>query len=138
MNGLQSVPQWRNYFGKPKGPVLGTVNAVYPIGKFFGVIVTAWVGDRFGRKLPMYIGLFLLILGAAVQGASQNIETFIVSRLILGIGTAFVSQPSPILISELAYPTHRGRLTAMYYSTYVSRHSFDFVAYTTTCSRDLY
>ncbi|EXJ77399.1 hypothetical protein A1O3_09625 [Capronia epimyces CBS 606.96] len=118
MNGLQSLPQWRNYFDKPSSSILGTMNAVYPIGKFFGLFATAWLGDRYGRKLPMYFGFALLVVGAALQGAAQDVAMFIVARLLLGIGTAGVSQPAPILISELAYPTHRGRLTAMYYSTY--------------------
>jgi hypothetical protein len=44
---------------------------------------------------------------------------FIVSRLIIGFGTSFLIQTSPILISELAYPTHRGRISGMHYCTYV-------------------
>lgn len=34
--------------------------------------------------------------------------------------TAFLSQPSPILIAEVAYPTHRGKVTALYNTFYVS------------------
>jgi MFS family permease len=120
MNGLQSLQIWRAYFKHPSASVLGTMNAVYPIGKFFGVFLTAWTGDRYGRKLPMYIGFLLLILGSGLQGGAHNVPMFIIARLILGFGTAFVAQPSPILIAELAYPLHRGRITSMYYSTYVS------------------
>ncbi|KAF2809384.1 lactose permease [Mytilinidion resinicola] len=118
MNGLQSLLIWRAYFKHPTASILGTMNAVYPIGKFFGVFFTAWMGDRYGRKLPMCIGFLLLILGAGLQGGAKNVAMFIIARLILGFGTAFVAQPSPILIAELAYPLHRGRITAIYYSTY--------------------
>jgi sugar porter (SP) family MFS transporter len=118
MNGLQSLKVWRTYFNHPTASILGTMNAVYPIGKFFGVFITAWTGDRYGRKLPMYIGFLLLILGAGLQGGAHSVAMFIVARLILGLGTAFVAQPSPIIISELAYPLHRGRITSLYYSTY--------------------
>jgi MFS family permease len=120
MNGLQSLSQWRMYFNRPSAAILGTMNAIYPVGKFFALFMTAWIGDRYGRKVPMCIGYCLLIIGAIIQAAAQNVAMFVVSRLILGIGTGCVAQPAPILISELAYPTHRGRITAMYYSTYVS------------------
>lgn len=28
MNGLQSLPQWRDYFGNPTGGMLGLLNAI--------------------------------------------------------------------------------------------------------------
>jgi len=120
MNGLQSLPQWRAYFNHPTAPILGTMNAMYPLGKWFGVFLSAFLGDRYGRKIPMYVGLTLLLLGAGLQGGARTTAMFIIARLILGFACAFVSQSAPILISELSYPTHRGRITSMYYSTYVS------------------
>jgi MFS family permease len=120
MNGLQTLPQWRAYFGQPAASILGTMNAMYPLGKFIWVFISAFIGDRFGRKIPMYLGVTLLILGAGLQGGSRNIPMFVIARLILGFACSFVSQDAPILITELAYPTHRGRVTSMYYSTYVS------------------
>ncbi len=43
---------------------------------------------------------------------------FIVSRLVVGIGGMFVTQPSPMLIAELAYPTHRGKYTCAFWTMY--------------------
>ncbi|OBT61843.1 hypothetical protein VE03_08804 [Pseudogymnoascus sp. 23342-1-I1] len=42
MNGLQTLPQWRGYFGNPNGGLLGAMNAVYPVGKYVGAIIAAW------------------------------------------------------------------------------------------------
>ncbi|KAK1984185.1 lactose permease [Colletotrichum cereale] len=39
---------------------------------------------------------------------------FIISRWLLGAATAFIAQPAPILITELAYPTMRGKISALY------------------------
>ncbi|KIM94642.1 hypothetical protein OIDMADRAFT_60419 [Oidiodendron maius Zn] len=36
-----------------------------------------------------------------------------------GVGTAFMAQPSPIIITELAYPTHRGKVTSLFNTFYV-------------------
>ncbi|KAF4922616.1 Lactose permease [Colletotrichum viniferum] len=114
MNGLQTIEQWRGYFGHPSAPILGTMNAVYPIGKIMGLVPVTWLADKYGRKTPMWIGFFLLLLGAALQGASVSLPMFIVSRWLLGAATAFIAQPAPILVTELAYPTQRGKISALY------------------------
>jgi MFS family permease len=120
MNGLQTLEQWREYFGNPKSSILGTMNAVYPLGNIVALFPVTWLSDRYGRKLPMLCGLVLAIIGAALQAASQNLPMFIISRFVIGLATACISQPSPILITELAYPVHRGKITALYNTFYVS------------------
>lgn len=62
------------------------MNAIYPIGRFFGVFLTVWKGDRHGRILPMYIGLLLLIFGAGLQEGTNSVAISVVARLILGFG----------------------------------------------------
>lgn len=39
---------------------------------------------------------------------------FIVARAIIGAATVFLALPCPILVTELAYPLHRGKITALY------------------------
>ncbi|KAH6695001.1 general substrate transporter [Plectosphaerella plurivora] len=118
MNGLQTLPQWRNYFGNPEGAILGALNAVYPAGKFFAMFLVTWMADRYGRKTTIAIGAATCVAFAVMQGVSQNLHTFIAARAILGFFTSFLAQPSPILVTELAYPTHRGKLTALYNTSF--------------------
>jgi MFS family permease len=118
MNGLQALDQWKGYFGNPSAPILGVINAVYPIGKILMLYPVSWLGDRYGRRTPMLIGILGMISFAVIQAASQNIAMFIVSRFLIGASTIMVAQPSPILITELAYPTHRGKVTALYNSSF--------------------
>lgn len=121
MNGLQTLPQWRNHFDQPSGPILGAINAVYPAGKVLAMFLVTYLCDRFGRKVSLVIGIVTCIAFAIMQGMSNSIETFIAARAILGFFTSFLAQPSPILISELAYPTMRGKLTALYHTSFVSQ-----------------
>jgi hypothetical protein len=123
MNGLQSLKQWTRFFGYPSTSMIGTINAVYPAGKIVGLTSSAFTGDRYGRRVPFVLGLVLMLLGAGLQGGSQNLAMFIVARLILGCGTGFIAQTSPILLSELSYPTQRGQIASLYFSSYVSRKS---------------
>ncbi|KFY98423.1 hypothetical protein V500_01664 [Pseudogymnoascus sp. VKM F-4518 (FW-2643)] len=132
MNGLQTLPQWRDYFGNPSASILGAINAIHPMGKLLGLFPSAWISDRYDRKRPMLVGLFILFIGTVLQGAAQNIRMMIVSRFILGFGTAFLAQPSPILVTELAYPTQRGWIrpgaSAFQASSKELSHSFGFLA----------
>lgn len=120
MNGLQTLPQWRQYFDNPEGALLGLMNSVYPLGKVVSLFVVSYVCDRWGRKLPMLIGFITCIAFAILQGLSKDIHSFIIARALLGFFTSFISQPSPIIITELAYPTQRGKLTALYNTFFVS------------------
>lgn len=120
MNGLQTLPQWRTSFDNPHGSILGLVNAVYPLGKVVALPIVAFICDRFGRKLPLMGGLVACIGFSIMQGLANNFATFVTARALLGFSTSFLSQPSPILIAELSYPSHRGKVTALYNTFFVS------------------
>ncbi|KAK7420352.1 hypothetical protein QQX98_002775 [Neonectria punicea] len=118
MNGLQTLPQWQEYFDHPPGPILGALNAVYPAGKVVALFLVTYICDRYGRKTTMAIGAVACVAFAIMQGFSKDLNMFIAARAVLGFFTSFLAQPSPILITELAYPTHRGKLTALYNTSF--------------------
>lgn len=120
MNGLQSLPQWKSYFNHPTASQLGAINAMYPVGQFLGTLPATWLSDRYGRKVPIYVGFGLIFLSAGLSAGARDLAMLIVARLLVGMGSSFIALPSPVLIAELAYPTHRGKLAAFYYTNYVS------------------
>ncbi|RSM04050.1 hypothetical protein CEP52_007022 [Fusarium oligoseptatum] len=89
MNGLQTLPQWRGFFNNPPAPLLGAINAVYPVCKILGLVPATWISDKWGRKVPIYLGLVALVFGPAIQAASMNLPMFIVSRGLIGFATVF-------------------------------------------------
>ncbi|KAK8105115.1 lactose permease [Apiospora kogelbergensis] len=114
MNGLQILTFFKKDFNNPAGAILGLMNAVYPLGKVVALFVVTPVADRFGRKIPMAFGLVGCVGFAILQGLSPNFTSFVIARAFLGFMTSFVAQPSPVLITEMAYPTQRGKLTSLY------------------------
>ncbi|KAJ0323961.1 hypothetical protein COL5a_008081 [Colletotrichum fioriniae] len=118
MNGLQSLQQWREYFGHPTGVRLGVVNAAQSIGSVLALPIVGYLADRFGRKPVLLSGIILIIVATIIQSTSINLPMFIISRLVVGFGGMFVVHPSPMLIAELAYPTHRGKYTSAYWTMY--------------------
>ena len=74
--------------------------------------VMSYVSSKYGRKSSVWIGLFFLSLGVSLNAAAINPAIFIVSRIIVGTASGFFSAV-PLLVTEMAYPTHRGRMTAV-------------------------
>lgn len=116
LNGLQSMDQWQDFFGKPTGYRLGSLSNGVIFGQILAFPIAPWLCDHTGRRFPIFIGSILLVIGAILQCASQNYAMFIGARLIIGFGGLIAVEASPMLVSELAYPTHRGVLVGYYVS----------------------
>jgi MFS family permease len=63
-------------------------------------------------------GIAGVIIATIIQATSTTLAQFIVSRLVVGATGMLVVQPAPMLIAELAYPTHRGKYTSAYWTMY--------------------
>lgn len=114
LNGLQSMSQWQQFFGFPTGPRLGSLSNGVIFGQILAFPVAPWLCDHTGRRFPIFIGSLLLVIGAVLQCAAQDYAMFLVSRMIIGFGGLIAVEASPMLVSELAFPTHRSVLVGYY------------------------
>jgi MFS family permease len=112
MNGLMALPQWHEFMDHPTGAWLGFINAVQALSSTFAYPLVAYFANRWGRKKGLYVGLFFLFAGALLQAFTPNITGFVISRAILGQPSAWWGGLAPLLVTELAYPSHRAFLTA--------------------------
>ncbi|KAK5116031.1 hypothetical protein LTR62_000487 [Meristemomyces frigidus] len=101
MNGLQSLPQWKDYFGQPEGAILGLVNAAQSIGSVLALPIVGSFSDRFGRKPVLFAGCVSVVIATIIQATSTTLAQFVVSRLVVGFAGMFVVQPAPLLIAEI-------------------------------------
>ncbi|KAJ5621367.1 hypothetical protein N7528_006150 [Penicillium herquei] len=118
MNSLQSLTEWKDYFGNPTGAVLGVVNAAQSIGSVISLPFIGILSDRIGRRLTLLSGTIVIIIASIIQAASVKYGMFVFARVLVGVGSMLVVQPSPMLITELAYPTHRGKYTSAFWTIY--------------------
>jgi len=130
MNGLQALNQWNDHFDRPAGAFLGFLNAIYWIGAGCMYPVAAIIANKYGRKLPIWIGYAFLCLGAGLQAGANNEGAFAAARFFVGNASACFSTSVPLLISEIAYPSHRGIATALYNCGWVSllRHLIECIS----------
>jgi len=113
MNGLQALHQWREFMDTPTGVWLGFINAIYWAGTGITYLAMPWISNRYGRKLGVYIGYGFLALGVGLCGVN-NQTGFILSRFFVGCASACFASTVPLLINEIAYPTHRGIANALF------------------------
>lgn len=113
-NSVQNFETWKAYFENPQGSMLGLLGALYQIGSLVSIPFVPIITDNFGRKLPIIIGCVIMTVGAIVQASCQNLSTFMGARFLLGFGNSLAQLASPMLLTELCHPQHRGRLTTVY------------------------
>lgn len=101
-------------FGDPQGSMLGLLGALYQIGSLASIFFVPFFTDRVGRKIPIVVGCAIMITGAVMQAASNDLGVFMGGRFLLGFGNSFCQLSSPMLLTELCHPQHRARLTTVY------------------------
>ncbi|KAG6836484.1 hypothetical protein H0H93_007583 [Arthromyces matolae] len=128
INGLQSVNSWDAFFHSPRSTLLGLISAMYSLGAILVLPFVPLVTDRLGRRHAITLGSVLMIIGAALQTASQNylarylkktlVGMFVASRLIIGLGIPFAIVAASSLIGELSHPKERAIIGSLFNSCY--------------------
>jgi EmrB/QacA subfamily drug resistance transporter len=78
------------------------------------LILAGSIGDRFGRKRWMSVGLVAFLLGSVAGALADSIPTLIFGRALQGLGAAFVL-PATLSIVTNAFPrAERGKAIAVW------------------------
>ncbi|KAL4965234.1 sugar porter family MFS transporter [Aspergillus stella-maris] len=88
----------------------GVVVAAYNLGCFAGSIPTIWVGNWLGRRKTIFVGSFIMVIGALLQCTSYDLAQFIVGRLVTGFGNGMNTSTVPTWQSECCKANKRGQL----------------------------
>ncbi|KAL2205950.1 sugar transporter [Sarocladium strictum] len=118
MGGLLALENWNEFMNHPSGTYLGWINAIYFLGSAVSFPVGAWASNRYGRKSGMYVGYLFLVAGIAMQAAARSERTFTYARLLIGISSAWFAVSAPVLMNEIAHPTQRSIVSALYMCGY--------------------
>lgn len=84
------------------------------VGSIFGVSVAGMLGDSIGRKRSMILSAVLFTVSAFGCAVSATFAELVAYRIVGGVGIGIVSVISPLYISEMSVPKHRGRLVSLY------------------------
>lgn len=93
------------YLGADLGQILNgsekeLITSITSGGAFLGAVLAGLSADRYGRKMPIYAGCILFIIGAIIQAASFSIGQMTVGRLIVGLGVGSAAMVVPVRCSS--------------------------------------
>ena len=83
------------------------------LGCIVGAMISGILSEKYGRKKSLIFSAFLFSLSAIGTGFSNDLSTFIMFRLLGGIGIGLASTQSPIYIAEVTPGILRGRFVSL-------------------------
>ena len=78
------------------------------------LILAGSIGDRFGRRRWMTVGLLLFLGGSVVGAIAESIPTLIAGRAIQGLGAAFVLPATLSIVTNVFPREERGKAIAVW------------------------
>ncbi|MFV0345032.1 MAG: sugar porter family MFS transporter [Bacteroidales bacterium] len=107
-------PFYEVFFGiTDSASAQGWVMGSAVLGCLIGVMFSGYLSDRYGRKPMMYAASVVFVISAIGTGATDSLTSFIIYRVLGGIGIGIASNVSPMYIAESAPANIRGRLVSV-------------------------
>lgn len=120
MGAMNANSGWHEDLNIPKtGGYLGIVTAIYTIGNLAGSFIAGPASDRYGRRIGMFGGSIIVLIGAIVMASAQTSGAYMAGRFLAGFGVAIVRSAAPAFVTEIS-PVHwRGPATLLYNSLWL-------------------
>ncbi|KAH7402122.1 general substrate transporter [Phaeosphaeria sp. MPI-PUGE-AT-0046c] len=115
MGAINAMPSYQNTFGLDgEGSSAGIVFIIYNLGQIAAFPFCGFLADGYGRRICIFVGCLLVLVGTAIQTPAHTMGQFIGGRFILGFGASIASAAGPAYTVELAHPAYRGTMAGMY------------------------
>jgi sugar porter (SP) family MFS transporter len=106
-----AVPFYRETFGLNSGSMLiGFSVSSLILGAILGNIVAGGLADRFGRRKILMVTALLFTISAVATAFAFDIVSFLIARVIGGVGVGMAILVAPMYIAEIAPRKLRGTL----------------------------
>lgn len=92
----------------------GLTVSIALIGTVFGALFGGLPADKYGRRVSLFIVAILYLISAVGSAYAVDWHSFLLFRLLGGVGVGISSVVAPMYISEIAPPNKRGRLVALF------------------------
>ncbi|KAJ9110739.1 hypothetical protein QFC20_002780 [Naganishia adeliensis] len=112
MGGVINGSGFQNTFNNPSPGLLGTIVAIYEIGCCVGSLLTAFIGDRLGRRRTICLGAVVMLAGTGFQAGVSSSGPMIAARIISDLGMGAINSTCPVLMAEVSPKASRGRYVA--------------------------
>lgn len=89
------------------------IASVFGLGAVVGGLVSAFLGNKYGRRNSLIMLALPDILGWIFVAAAQNLPMMILGRFLAGFSAAGYSTNIQIYVAEISQPQHRGWLAGL-------------------------
>ncbi|KAK4462203.1 general substrate transporter [Cladorrhinum samala] len=125
INGILAMNKFKEDFSTGYREPISDEKGMYPsevslivamlsAGTMMGALISAPMGDFWGRRLSLIAAIGVFCIGAIFQVCATNVPLLVVGRTLAGIGVGIVSVLVPLYQSEVAPKYLRGSLVAAY------------------------
>ena len=86
-------------------------------GGLIVLIFAPYIADGLGRRHGTAVGCLFILMGAILQAfppAANPQPMYLAGRFFIGFGSNIANGTCPLLITEIAHPKHRGKVTTIY------------------------
>lgn len=102
----------RDHFSLSPG-MEGWTTSCALIGCFLGAVVAGVLSDRLGRRNMLIMSALLFLISAVGTAVPRTLPTFIIFRILGGVGVGAASMTSPMYIAEISPARVRGRMVSV-------------------------
>ncbi|MCC6127212.1 MAG: sugar porter family MFS transporter [Pirellulales bacterium] len=94
--------------------LIGLATAAAIIGCIPGAMSAGFLSDRFGRRRVLFLCAILYAVSGVLSAIPQTMSQFVAARILSGVAIGVSSMICPVYIAEIAPPSWRGRLGALF------------------------
>lgn len=80
--GIIGGTGFQKTFNNPSPGLLGTIVAIYEIGCCVGSLLTAFIGDKLGRRRTICLGAVVMLVGTGFQAGVSSAGPMIAARIV--------------------------------------------------------
>ena len=114
MGAINAMESYQKTFGlSGEGSSAGIIFIVYNLGQIAAFPFCGFFADGYGRRVCIFVGCALVLVGTAVQATANENGHFVGGRFLLGFGASIASAAGPAYTVELAHPAYRGTMAGL-------------------------
>jgi MFS family permease len=98
---------------------IGLTIAIYGLARFLINVPAGQLADVAGRRVTLATGGVVTVIGAILCAVAPSYALFLIARFIAGAGAACVLTGGQIVLADIASPSNRGRVMAIYQGVFL-------------------
>ena len=116
---IPAIPIFAKTFGV-SNTLIGLIVSSFAIMRFVSGLFSGKLVDRFGERVVLGFGLFMVSIFTLLAGLAQNYEQLLIFRTAGGLGSSMFSVSAGALILRVVSDNQRGRAQSLYNGGFIA------------------